>query len=496
VSAHEFVTINSPTPSPVDEPSLAPAPSRRATLFRRLTLLLILAAAAGLRFYPIGGQSLWADEGLTARILRLPATEMLQRIGDWEQTPPLYYYLLKPYVSIFGQSENVLRYPSALFGTLAVLALYITIRRTFNTAAALTAALLLALAPYHIAYSQEARAYALFILLTILSCDLFLRLLRKPTQNLELLYVVTTAALLYTHLYGIFIVAAQALAYLNSLVTRASSPCERPALPLKRFLTLNLVILILYSPYVRTIYSWIRTVQTGFWVKHVTLDDISRAYETYTGSVPLLIALLSLSVIALWRTRHRAAASMWLGVMFLPVVIPVIVSVLTRPTFSARYGMPASIGLFALAAIGVSKLPNLKFQIPVAVILTAMTLLPTTIPDPKPQWREAAWYLENNMRPGDFAAINRKGAAQAMYDYYVHRKDVRRIGFDAASLPVTQPLAPGQHVWLILYTCDIPANVMIARGNWQVARQKQFREILVLELRDSPESATRPSPTH
>lgn len=484
---------------------MIPKTNRSAKLVRRTSIALILTVAAALRFYHIGSQSLWADEGLTARILRLPIAEMLQRIRDWEQTPPLYYFLMKPYVAVFGATEATLRYPSALMGALSVFALYACLCRTFNTSAGLIAAMLLALSPYHIAYSQEARAYALFILLTILSCDLFLRVLAERSQKLDVLYILATTLLLYTHLYGIFIVGAQNLALLvawvldrrrSADVRNADDQLRARPPDLKHWLTLNLVVLILYSAFLKTIWIWVRSVQTGFWVKKVTLDDFSRAYEIYAGSVPLLIALLSLAVIGIWRTRNRAASTLWLGVAILPIVIPVIVSVLTNPTFSARYGMPASLGLFTLAAVGMASLSKPALQIPTALILGAITLLPTNVPDPKPQWREAAGYLQKNMRNGDYAAINRKGAAQTMYDYYVYRPDVRRIGFDGESLPVTQPLPDDKHVWLILYTSDFRPGVMISRGHWQVARQKQFREILILELYDFPQASTKTPPTY
>ncbi len=117
------------------------------------------------------------------------------------------------------------------------------------------------------------------------------------------------------------------------------------------------------------------------------------------------------------------------------------------------------------------------------MVLLAISLFPTERPDPKPQWREAGAYLNQHMRPGDFAAVNRKGATNE-YDYYVHRPDVRRIGFDASALPVPQPLDDGKHIWLVLYTCDLPPRLLIQRGNWRVLRQKMFREVLIFELAD------------
>jgi uncharacterized membrane protein len=59
-------------------------------------------------------------------------------------------------------------------------------------------------------YAQEARAYALMLLLALWSCELFVRLIeRPPTRRREVAYVIVTALLLYAHLYGIFVIAAQ-----------------------------------------------------------------------------------------------------------------------------------------------------------------------------------------------------------------------------------------------------------------------------------------------
>src|SRR5213078_3841336 len=113
----------------------------------------------------------------------------------------------------FGDAEGMLRLPSAIFGTAAVGMLFLLSRRLFGATAGLVAAGLLALSPFHIAYSQEARAYALFVLLSIASCDLFVRLLERKSPRLEVLYIIVSALMLYTHLYGIFTIAAQQIAF-------------------------------------------------------------------------------------------------------------------------------------------------------------------------------------------------------------------------------------------------------------------------------------------
>jgi dolichyl-phosphate-mannose-protein mannosyltransferase len=87
-----------------------------------------------------------------------------QTYVDVNQVPLSYLptWLLRT----FGDSEFMLRLPSVVEGTLLVLAVYLLARSLFGTRVALIAALTTAVFPFAVWYSQEARSYALFMLLT------------------------------------------------------------------------------------------------------------------------------------------------------------------------------------------------------------------------------------------------------------------------------------------------------------------------------------------
>jgi len=70
--------------------------------------------------------------------------------------PWLYPYLLHESLSLFGSSVASLRLPSAIFGTLTILALYLLGKYLFNRRIALLAALLLATFPPHVHFSRIA----------------------------------------------------------------------------------------------------------------------------------------------------------------------------------------------------------------------------------------------------------------------------------------------------------------------------------------------------
>ena len=103
---------------------------------------------------------------------------------------------------------------------------------------------------------------------------------------------------------------------------------------------------------------------------------------------------------------------------------------------------------------------------------------------PKPSWREAAAFLEQNMRPGDLAVVHLR-AAQRLYDYYVHRPDVPRRGVDSPSLPVSLPL-DGRRLWLVLYNAPNPANPFLAKAPLRIERRYRNEGLFILELTDEP----------
>ena len=87
--------------------------------------------------------------------------------------PPLYYWLLRLWTTVFGLSEFALRSLSAVLGTLLVLVIYGLGTRLFNRTTGLAAAFIAAIAPFQVYYSQEARMYILVALEGALAALLF-----------------------------------------------------------------------------------------------------------------------------------------------------------------------------------------------------------------------------------------------------------------------------------------------------------------------------------
>lgn len=252
-------------------PLAAPSAVSQRRVFEAIALGLIVLLAAGLRFYRIDAQSLWYDEGNSARIAERSIQLILEgAAGDIH--PPLYYLLLSLWRSVFGASETALRSLSAVSGIGLVALAWGLGRRLFGIRAGLAAAALLAVSPFAVYYSQEARMYALLALWAALASAWIVTLaLPDPSTPSTgsgqvrwfgpALYALATAAGLYTHYAYPFVMIAQAVAL---GLAWALSPGKRPLIRRPRavfaWVLANAAAIALFAPWlpiaVRQIVGW------------------------------------------------------------------------------------------------------------------------------------------------------------------------------------------------------------------------------------------------
>ena len=185
-----------------------------------LTAVIVLGAA--LRFVTLGDQSLWLDEAFTKRIADNPFGDMLDLIRQGENTPPLYYALTWVWTQIGGTGEASLRLPSAIAGTATIPVAYLIGRQVAGRLAGLLMALLVAVSPFLVWYSQEARAYALVVLLTSVVLLFALRCDDEPARRNLAGWAVASALALATHYFAAFMIAATAVRLLRRAATRRS----------------------------------------------------------------------------------------------------------------------------------------------------------------------------------------------------------------------------------------------------------------------------------
>ncbi|HOZ47156.1 MAG TPA: glycosyltransferase family 39 protein [Candidatus Hydrogenedentes bacterium] len=127
--------------------------------------LLVVAAALAfiLGALNLAKPSLWHDELVHVFVAKSVATcgRALLPSGDPIASAPLYHALLAPVVRLFGDGEFAMRFPSVLLATVNVFLAFFTVRPLLGRATALVTAFALALSPWSVAWSREARFYTL-----------------------------------------------------------------------------------------------------------------------------------------------------------------------------------------------------------------------------------------------------------------------------------------------------------------------------------------------
>ena len=439
---------------------------------RRTALLIaIIVLAAALRFYSLGSKPLWLDEIMSAQRVRGSFGLMLDEVAQHDGHPPLYYatqYAAK----IFGHGEFAVRIPAALAGLLLVYVVYRAGRLLLGDACGLAAAGLCALSGFQVCYSQEARPYALAMLLAATSLWLLLSILRQNEEKkvlergLEktffkklapalpwLAYTLVGAAMLYTFYYLAFALIAEGAILLAS--RRHSKPI------VKKWLISRAVVAVLFAPYL--------TVVLGRMAGLPPMPTQSKLDVLCALPGAFVQMLTGIDVAAL---QSPAAVA----VVYAAAVVPLLAAlVLLRKQF-----FECSVPLFyvAIAAAGAVLIPwrlqlfeakHLAFAAPVLLVLAAY--LPARFPRPaawlgfgllilfnayslagyydrefqKERWPEACRMVHENVRPGDGIVFNPSYLGCAFAYYYQNAGELIRV--DA---PALLPAAPEiKRVWLI-----------------------------------------------
>src|SRR5579864_2904877 len=187
--------------------------NRRTNLasFRPLVpILLVLLLAAALRIINAGHFPVWTDEGWSTWAASDHNAAAILNVVASDRHPPLYFLALSAWWTLAGDSRIALRFLSIAAGLLTVALTYRIGREWFGRSPALYAALIAAILPVAVYFSQEIRHYAWLTLATLLMTWLFLGYLRRPGVGILILYMLSVTAMLYTLYIGAFMLIIHA----------------------------------------------------------------------------------------------------------------------------------------------------------------------------------------------------------------------------------------------------------------------------------------------
>jgi mannosyltransferase len=487
-------------------------------------LVAITALAAVLRLTTLGSQSFWYDEAFTpVHVLRTSLGATLHNLVHTENTPPLWYLLEWVASRALGSGAVALRLLSALAGIATVPVAWAIGQELAGRRAAIATAALVATSPLLVWYSQEARAYGLFVLSASLALLCCVRALHQPSPRRLMAFALTASLALLSHYFAVFLLIPMALWLVWGAIAggggdkrgvpparaggtgktkgdggRDLSPRERTANPknLRRVLialTLPLLVGAALIPLI-LVQGGHGTQWIGEWELASRLEAIPQYYLTgYTGAalghgVELLVLLVILAglVYGLWRTltpREERGALIALTVAAGGVLIPVALAVLGADYLAPRNLVAAMVPLSALLAIAIAAQRAGRVGIGFVALLALAFLALTVDVELSPRLQRGDWKGVASMlrraQPARVITTVELGAAPLEY-YLPHLSNLARgssvtvtevdeTGYAPLRKSAGRPPAPGLHLserrnihGLIVYRFTSSAPVTIS----------------------------------
>lgn len=317
---------------------------------RRLTLSIamvaMLTAIGGVaRFVGLDRESFWIDETITAQLVGGSLVDLLRAVPDAESTPPFYYVLAWLWSQALGVDEAGLRSLSALFGTLTIPVCYAAARTLVSPRAGVITAALAAVSPLLVWYSQEARAYSLFVLLGALSFLYFAKALVEPSKRHLWLWAVASSLTLVTHYFGVFLVVAEAAVLLYRhrgratwLATAAIAGVGLAILPLAAYQAIHassrwIRLVKLPDRVEEALRQLVLPAEPSIWAGAGVSESNGRSWW------PLAVVMVlgaAAAVLALGTRSERRGGLIALGVGTATVSLPVLMSIAAEVTAGGR----------------------------------------------------------------------------------------------------------------------------------------------------------------
>ena len=399
---------------------------------------MVFLAGLLLRLFRLGHQSFWNDEILTIDNAGGSFLDTLVGLSD-PNILPLYYLTVHGLIHA-NPPELWLRLPSALFGALSIPVFYSVVRHRGNQGLALTAAAILAFSPLHVWYSQEARPYALLLLLSLVALRALQLALERPTPARKAAAALAAASVFYCHTIGIGFILFLA-AYVLLVVPRPRwGEWARTGVATALLLTPGIARLVLVPPVgsadvFKPVSLWSLgytawAFATGYSLGPTPTEVHQYAPAQVVGPHLLLIAAVTLCLaapllagaVALRRTDAEGFrwATAWLG---LPSGLALAGAMSTVHPFNVRYAILAFPAFLLFLAAGLRSVGSGRRRIAVYTLIAAIGAWSLRNYFFEPRYarddnRSAGRYLTAQAQAGDVVVATAGYTAQNLRFYY------------------------------------------------------------------------------
>lgn len=383
-------------------------------------------------------QSLWLDEGINVMAARSYSfLGMVTQYAIADFHPPGWFMILWLWGKIFGYSEVTVRMPSVIFGTLSIYVIYLIGKKLISKKIGLLAALLLAINPLHIYYSQEARMYAFAALAVVVNIYLLINLFKGDKVSLIFL-IMSNFTILLSDYIAYFIFPAQLifLLFLNRKeILKKWVMAMAGALFLGVWwLPVFLRQLDIGSTASSNLPTW-KFVAGAFDFKTIPLTFIKFIIGRISLANKILYGFLLLPLVSLFgylvfkgiRNLNNFSKILLVSWVFVPLVIATIISIFipVYNYFRVLYIIPAFVILVAAGILSFGKLRNVFLIAVILIELFCSSVYLLNSAYQREDWKGLVTFLKNRnpeiilfessgtLPPFDYyakGALNAKGA--------------------------------------------------------------------------------------
>ena len=319
-------------------------------------LVFIIAMVFGL------SQSTWFDEGYSILLAQQPVGELIA-LTSVDAHPPLYYLLLKAWITVFGLSDISLRASSALCGALAIVAVALLLRKLFTAKVAIATLPFLVLAPFMLRYDYEIRMYALVLLIGVVATYALV----KARESSRTAWWVVYGALVAIGMYTLYMSVVFWLAHLTWLLMQDKFE------PFKKMIRRPYILSYIgafaaFAPWVPTVVMQLLHSALPPFMSAVTIREIitilgmtlsftsfSRLGAWVSLGIVIWLIVFVVAFVKVWRKASKQFRS---GILLLSLcfVVGIIFYTLISlppnpPRFMERYAIHLSVFMYALIGV-------------------------------------------------------------------------------------------------------------------------------------------------
>lgn len=321
-----------------------------------------LVVFAVITFWTITKSSIWFDESFGAYMIQFNFIDIASYTAS-DVHPPLYYWLLKLWTMIFGNTEIGIRSMSVLFGGVSIIFGYLLTHRLFGKKAARISLIFMVISPMLVRYGQEARMYTLVTAIGLAATYVLTFAVETKKKLPWVIYGILVSLGMWTHYYS-------AIVWISHWIWRADV-VRRVAKKgrfiksyfSKEWILAHAVAIVIFLPWIWLFICQMFVVQAfGFWIPKVTPDTPINFltnviyYQDSTNvngwmalgfwAMVTLMGILSFRVYKTLNDDQRQSYRLIASLAFVPILLLILLSMPPlRPSFVDRYLITSIVGI-------------------------------------------------------------------------------------------------------------------------------------------------------